>query len=396
MIVGGTGFVGSRLTEKLILEYKAHVTVMSRNYSKASSVARYPLMLLRGDISNAQDVLTACADKDIVIDCTYPAAGTRQEKIKQAIVGAKALAEAVLRHHVPRLVHLSTISVYGPAKDGPLDETQVCKPSGDAYGDCKLAGEQAMLEAHRQHGLPVSVLQPTVIYGPFAGWSRGPLHHLKQGRVALPNNGQGYCNAVYIDDVVDAIILAATVPGIEGDRFLISGEKPVTWQQYYEAYQAFAGEDVALMSTDEIEATMHEAEVRNRPVRRLVGEFRNNPSLRQLLLAQPVIKQVYEMIRWVLPQRTFENTKQNILRHREAPSSAGHGESSRPLILPSPNQMALLSAKAHVKIAKAQRLLGYHPRFDLDSGMALTAQWAQWARLMNSDDFSGYPRIKQL
>jgi len=396
LILGATGFVGSRLTEKLTLEHHAQVTVMSRNYGRASSVARYPVRLVKGDVTNIDDALSNFAGHDIVIDCTYPAVGILRERIDQAVLGAKTVCDAVLRHRIPRLVHMSTIAVYGPAKDGCVDETQTCSPSGDAYGDSKLAGERVVLKAHRRNGLPVVVLQPTVIYGPFAAWSAGPLLKLKEGRVALPNSGQGYCNAVYIDDVVDAIILAASVPEIEGERFLISGEAPVTWRQYYEAYQTIAGGTVVLMSAKEIERAMREAEVGNRPIRRLVREFRNNPSLRQLLLTQSLIKQVYGMVRWVLPERTFETTKQSFLRQKVALSGAGQGENSGPLFLPAPNQMALLSAKAHVKIDKAMRLLGYHPRFDLDSGMALIAQWAKWARLTNPDDFSGYSQVEQL
>jgi nucleoside-diphosphate-sugar epimerase len=381
LIIGGTGFVGSRLTEKLVLGHQAQVTVMSRDYRRASSIARYPVKLVKGNVTNVKEVQEACDGQEIVIDCTYPSAGTKQERTKHAIQGAEALTEATLNNRITRLVHLSTISVYGTAKDGFLDETQVCNPSGDAYGDSKLACEQTLMEAHSQRNLPVTILQPTVIYGPFAGWSIGPLHQLKQGRVALPNAGQGNCNAVYIDDVVQAIILACTSAGTEGERFLISGESPVTWKEYYEAYQAIAGGELALLSNKELNRNIHKIAADNRPTRRLISEFRNNAELRQLFLGLPGIKDLYGITRKMLPQKSFENVKKQVLGQADPITPYNDLKQKNPLILPNPNQISLFSAKAHVKIDKAKRMLGYQPKFDLHRGMKFTAQWAKWANL---------------
>ena len=63
---------------------------------------------------------------------------------------------------------------------------------------------------------------------------------LINGTVILPDEGEGICNAVYVDDVVDAMILAAKNPAAVGQRFLISGD-PITWAQFYEALAKAAG-----------------------------------------------------------------------------------------------------------------------------------------------------------
>ena len=52
-------------------------------------------------------------------------------------------------------------------------------------------------------------------------------------RIALPAAGLGLCNAVYVDDVVSALMLAAEHDAAIGEMFLISGSTPVTWREFY-------------------------------------------------------------------------------------------------------------------------------------------------------------------
>ncbi|MFH4234040.1 hypothetical protein WAJ75_23845, partial [Acinetobacter baumannii] len=66
-------------------------------------------------------------------------------------------------------------------------------------------------------------LQPTIIYGPFGPlWTIDVLETLKRRGVILIDGGEGFCNLVYIDDVVDALLLAATNDKALGETFLIS------------------------------------------------------------------------------------------------------------------------------------------------------------------------------
>jgi nucleoside-diphosphate-sugar epimerase len=278
-------------------------------------------------------------------------------------------------------VHVSTVSVYGQAKDGPLDEKQICKPSGNAYGDSKLASENAMLSAFRRSNLPVTVLQPTIVYGPFAAWSIGPLLQFKQGCVALSDEGQGICNAVYIDDVVQALILACTSKGIEGERFLISGESPVTWGEYFEAYREITGGELTLMTQEELLRAMQQNTAKKGPIHRLINEFRSNAEFRRLFIELPGIKHVYSSINRMLPKQSFESVKSRVIGETGKVTSNPVEKQERPLVFPSPNLIPLISSKAHVKIDKAKRMLNYHPQFDFRKGMHITSQWAKWANL---------------
>jgi nucleoside-diphosphate-sugar epimerase len=82
-----------------------------------------------------------------------------------------------------------------------------------------------------------------VVYGPWGGrWTTLALERLPADAAALPSAAEpaGVCNAVYVDDVVSAAILAATVPEANGGRFLISGA-PTTWGAFYDGFRAMVG-----------------------------------------------------------------------------------------------------------------------------------------------------------
>ncbi len=156
---------------------------------------------------------------------------------------ADNLGRGCLAKKVSRLVHLwSTFSVYEPLAAGDLDENSLRIPCGSPYADVKLEIEELFSRMFEEHGLPVTVLQPTIVYGPFGGtWTIDPVFRLRRGRVVLPDDGEGLCNAVYVDDVVSAAFCAARAPEAVGDRFLVSWKEPVTWRQFFEAYERILG-----------------------------------------------------------------------------------------------------------------------------------------------------------
>ena len=77
------------------------------------------------------------------------------------------------------------------------------------------------------------------------------LKQLRSGLVPLIDGGAGICNAVYIDDVAEAVLLAAEREQAVGEAFLISGE-PITYRDFYERFaQMLGGQRTVPMSADE-------------------------------------------------------------------------------------------------------------------------------------------------
>ncbi|MBV9366592.1 MAG: NAD-dependent epimerase/dehydratase family protein [Solirubrobacterales bacterium] len=133
-----------------------------------------------------------------------------------------------------RFVYLSSFVVYDMQSDGTVSEDASRQIAGAGYADTKRALEDEVLRAAREDGFPGVVLQPTIVFGPRSRpWTEDPADMLRYGTVVLPAGSQGICNAVYVDDVVSSMILAATRPEAVGQAFLISGP-PVTWSEFYE------------------------------------------------------------------------------------------------------------------------------------------------------------------
>jgi nucleoside-diphosphate-sugar epimerase len=385
LVTGGTGFLGGRLVEKLVLEHDARVRVLVRDFSRASRIARFPIRMIRGDITDLDAVEKAVDGCEFVFHCAYDFAGDVKHRRAVSVKGTENVAEASLNAGAARVVHVSTVSVYG-TPDGDLDETCPRNRSGEIYADTKLEAENLMLRHHHEHGLPVAIVQPTIIYGPFSRpWTIGIVNQLRNGPVALPADA-ALCNSVYIDDVVDGMILAALNDDAVGESFLISGHEPVSWIEFFGEYERILGtQSVVVLSADELEHlsvrrgnSWHSSALWRQWCRVLA-----NPDVRIALVETPVVNWPYRLA------RRFASGRWTALRARylDQPGSspaptAGKGSNrppqAGPIPLTDPSRLALYRAKTRVRIDKARRVLGYQPAFDFGRGMTLTEQFVKW------------------
>lgn len=344
LVTGGTGFIGGRLVEKLILEHGARVRVLVRDFARACRIARFDVELVPGEVTDPAAVERAARGCAVIFHCAYGNRGTDEEQRAVNAGGTEAVVRSALQAGVSRLVHVSTISVYGRLADGDLDETTPYQPPGDLYAATKAEAEEIVLDAHRRHGLPAVVLQPTVVYGPFGlAWTIDPLVQLRSRQVVLVDGGEGLCNAVYVDDVADALILAATHAAAPGEVFLISGAEPVPWRQLYAAYERMLGAAATLsLSAAELRSLARDRGDAERASREMLERLRGSGFVASL------------------------------------------AASPEPFRAPAEPMIDFFAARTRVRIDKARRLLGYRPRFDLQRGMALTTAWARWTGLIDS------------
>jgi nucleoside-diphosphate-sugar epimerase len=384
VVLGGTGFVGARLVERLVRGYGARVRVLVRDFATAARIARLPIELVRGDVRDRASVARAAEGCAVMFHCAFGNWRTDDDQRDITVTGTDAALSGAADARVARMVYVSTLSVYGLAADGPLDESSPRRPSGTAYADAKLEAEQ-LADAHIRRGLPLSIIQPTVIYGPYGpNWTIEPIRRLRGDGQILIDEGQGYCNAVFVDDLVSALMLAAVRSEAIGQTFLISGSQPVTWAEFIHGYSEMldAGGKVISMTRDQALAAW-QASRRSYHLPQFALDMLRLPGVLPALVRVPEFRLMLRATKSVLPRRAWAG-----LKHRAGRAEVKHyAVPPRAAAAPTPigpADIALFAAKQVVRIDKAQRLLGYRPQHSLAAGMAVTERWARWSRLLHS------------
>jgi nucleoside-diphosphate-sugar epimerase len=257
--------------------------------------------------------------------------------------------------------------VYEPFPDGLLTEATRDGYRSWTYVQTKLDIEAQVLEAARSGRVRGTIVQPSVVYGPFGkSWTNDPAEMLIYGEVILPDRGEGYCNAIYVDDLVDGLILAGTHPAAVGERFIMSGPDPVTWSVFFGAFaHALNVPGPSFLPADEIARSNH-------GVLHDVRLVLSNPKrLIQIIVRWPPARHALQSGLDAMPKAA-----------RDIVNRVYFGEGARQIgevFLPDRQKLGLYRAKAVATSDKAHRLLGYAPRHDFRAGMALTSRYLTWA-----------------
>ena len=219
LVTGGTGFIGRHLTRALIDSGQKPV-VCSRHplgIDLDGAGARFLPM----DITDGDSVRAAFEAVQPVR--VFHVAGTRRtEGLSVNTIGTERLLAEALRGKVERVVLLGSAEEYG-ACSGPISEHEPTAPRSP-YGVSKAAATQLARRAHVEHGCPAVVIRPFTVYGPGQPpemFVAEAVACAVEGREFLMSTGVQRRDHVYVDDVVRALMAAATAPGIDGAVFNI-------------------------------------------------------------------------------------------------------------------------------------------------------------------------------
>lgn len=381
LVTGGTGFIGGRLVERLAMDYGAEVRVLVRDFARAPRIARFPIEMVQGDVTDLSAVRKAMEGCEVVFHCAYGNTGRPVQQREVTLKGTENVLAAALEGSIKRVVHISTISVYGQTGHGDLDESAPRKYSKEVYADSKLEAEELTFHYFNKYALPVSIIQPTVVYGPFGRvWTLGPINQLKAGRVILVENGSGLCNAVYLDDVIQAMILAATRDEAVGQAFLISAEEPVTWREFYGAYEKMLGTKSTIsMSLSEVRDFNRRYNREHGTVNQVVTALREHPYILRGILQLRAVNRLYRIAKTTVPDSLWNRLKNVLIANNVDNQHRLHEKSILPLAR---KEVDFFLARTRVRIDKAKHLLGYEPNSNLERGMELTEEWLRFANLI--------------
>ena len=218
-MTGGTGFIGSHLAEAL-LDRGVQVRCLVRKESDLKWLKGLPIEMTFGDCRDRTSLREAVKDADRVFHLAGITKAVKEKAYFEINAsGTENLIRTCLENN-PRLqkfIYVSSQAAAGPCRNGDKKrESDQCEPVS-AYGQSKRMGEELAL-AHA-HEIPLVILRPTGVYGPrdkdfytLFKWVSKRIKPCFSGKVSL----------CYVQDVVQAILLAAESQTKSGEIFFLS------------------------------------------------------------------------------------------------------------------------------------------------------------------------------
>ncbi len=237
LVTGGTGFVGSYLTRAL-LKRGDSVRILARNAERGKSLEALGADVREGDVGQPDCIAGIAEGVDVVFHLASAMAGSAEVFDRIDVRGTELMLAEAERAGVRRFVYVGTLAGYPLARQGdgavidercPFDDTGLL----GNYARAKARAEAAVMAAHARGRLEAVIVRLGLVCG--VGASVLPAHVCQpaakdwvimfgDGRVPLP--------LTYIDNAVDALLLAASVPAAAGESFNIVDDEVLTQREY--------------------------------------------------------------------------------------------------------------------------------------------------------------------
>ncbi len=246
LVTGATGFLGSALTREL-LKQKQEVRILARDVDKARTQFGEAVTIIPGEITDATQVQQAVDGVSIVYHLVgrlyHPSVPTELYRMTHVEGTRILLAACQEQPQLQSIVHCSTTGVHGVTGPTPAAEDAPYAPT-NPYEATKLESELLALQAHREQGLPVSVVRPGLVYGPGDIHLLGFFASIKKGLFRVIDGGSALLHPIYIDDMTQAFLLCAEQPQAIGRSYNIAGSSPVTIHQLATAIAHTLGKEL--------------------------------------------------------------------------------------------------------------------------------------------------------
>ena len=255
LVTGGAGFIGSHIVDRLAPDND--VTVLD-NLSNGSldylAKSRGRIEFVKGDIHDKELVTKLAGDAEYVFHLAALVSVIRSleepetyDKINA--YGTLNLLEACRTAKIKKFVYSSSAAVFGDADYLPVDEKHPLNPKSP-YAVSKLTGEKYALAYYHSYGLPAAALRYFNIYGPrqdrseYANAISIFLNKFKARQpITVFGDGEQTRDLIYVQDIVEANILAAVKDEAAGQIFNIATGKATTVNEIVKLVKKATGYD---------------------------------------------------------------------------------------------------------------------------------------------------------
>jgi UDP-glucose 4-epimerase len=263
LITGGSGFIGCNIAHRCVADgarvrvLDCHLPGSGANPANLADI-HDQVEFVEGDVRDAELVVRAVAGADVIFHGAAMTSHTRstEDPLTTLDINARGtinvLEAARLSPSDPKLIHLGTTTQSGPMVREPVDELHPEFPR-DMYSATMVGSEKFVLIYAQVHGLRATVVRLCNTYGPRAAIHSADLGFvnyfiglgLQRKTLTIYGAGEQLRTLLYVDDAVEALILAALNPATDGDVYLASSDRAFTVNEISQAIVRNIGGEIS-------------------------------------------------------------------------------------------------------------------------------------------------------
>jgi nucleoside-diphosphate-sugar epimerase len=253
-VTGGTGFIGENLIKRLLQDGHT-IHAIYRSEKKKNDLNLPQVKWFKGDITSVESLEKAMEGCQQAYHIAGYAVAWEEAPgyfHKYNVEGTRNVLEAALKKNIQKIVFTSTAGVYGPSLNNKIitEETQSAVPYFTGYEASKAEAEKLIQDFIQTTGLPVVIVNPTRVFGPGSLSQSNSVtlminQYLEGKWHFIPGNGKAIGNYVFIDDVVNGLVLAME-KGKGGEKYIFGGEN-VSYNQFFDTVQKISNQKYLLI-----------------------------------------------------------------------------------------------------------------------------------------------------
>jgi len=249
LVTGATGFIGRHLVRRLLQEDQ-RVRILVRREPLPEWMADARVEVILGDLGDPDAVDRAVAGTETIYHIGGVMIGSAHDYERGSVAGTRNVVASALRHQVPRLVHISSLSVLHAAiarKGVKIKEDWPLEPSPEKrgyYSKSKWQSERIVTEAVKEKRLRAVIVRPGRVIGPDSSLLTPDVARRIKNRLVILGDGNLKLPLIYVEDLVTGILLAARSNTFDGSVLHLVDPTELTQNDLVQKYIRAAGLDL--------------------------------------------------------------------------------------------------------------------------------------------------------
>jgi dihydroflavonol-4-reductase len=228
-LTGGSGFIGQYVARRLV-DGGHGIRCLVRKTSRTETLRQLGTELVEGDVTDRSSVLAGMQGCDWVFNLANVYSFWEPDKRVYTAVnidGTRNVLECALETKVAKVVHVSTIGIYGKPPETPITEDSPVGPvQFSEYFRTKYEGDLIAWELHRTRALPLVMIYPVAVLGPGDTKTTGQyIERLIRRRLPARVLDHSTFTFVHVKDVAEAIVRAAEKKDNLGQKYIVGSAR---------------------------------------------------------------------------------------------------------------------------------------------------------------------------